>query len=156
MFNHCTIKPFWLFVMIYNLIFRIFLTTYYLFSSNQGLLNMYNDVIGKLNIIAKWFIVLVEWNTDGSPQIAKEIMEVIDNENYITNYKVIEGNLLELYKSFSSSVKVTPKENDDGSLVHWIFEYEKLNEDVPDPTGKLQILIDVAKDIDAHLLSQQP
>ncbi|KDO64572.1 hypothetical protein CISIN_1g039477mg, partial [Citrus sinensis] len=92
----------------------------------------------------------------GSPQIAKEIIEAIDNENYITNYKVIEGNLLELYKSFSSTVKVTPKENDDGSLVHWIFEYEKLNEDVPDPTGKLQILIDVAKDIDAHLLSQQP
>ncbi|KAL9453443.1 hypothetical protein AB3S75_009115 [Citrus x aurantiifolia] len=45
---------------------------------------------------------------DGSPQIAKEIMEVIDNENYITNYKVIEGNLLELYKSFCSTVKVTP------------------------------------------------
>ena len=83
-------------------------------------------------------------------------MEVIDNENYITNYKVIEGNLLELYKSFCSTVKVTPKENDDGSLVHWIFEYEKLNEDVPDPTGKLQMVIDVAKDIDALLLSQQP
>ncbi|ESR61439.1 MLP-like protein 34 [Citrus sinensis] len=101
-------------------------------------------------------IICWRYSHDGSPQIAKEIIEAIDNENYITNYKVIGGNLLELYKSFSSTVKVTPKENDDGSLVHWIFEYEKLKEDVPDPTGKLQILIDVAKDIDAHLLSQQP
>lgn len=82
-------------------------------------------------------------------------MEIIDNEKYITNFKVIEGSLLETYKSFCSTVKVTPKEDGSCSLVHWTFEYEKLNKDVPDPSGKLQVVVDVAKDIDAFLLSQK-
>lgn len=69
-----------------------------------------------------------------------------------TTHKVIEGDLLELYKSFTIIVEATPKEG--GSLVHWTLEYEKLNEDVPDPNSFLEYLCGVSTEIDGHLHEQ--
>ena len=64
-------------------------------------------------------------------------------------FKVIEGDLLEHYKSLKLIIEVSQK--DEGSLVHWIIQYEKLNEDVVDPHTLLQFVVDVTKDIDSHL-----
>ena len=95
------------------------------------------------------------WNSyiDGVPETAKEIIEAIDDEHNSTTLKVIEGHLLDKYKSFHIVVKATPK--DEGCLVHWTFTYEKLTEDIPEPKGIVQLAIAVTKDIDAHL-NEQP
>ncbi|XP_012078670.2 MLP-like protein 31 [Jatropha curcas] len=94
---------------------------------------------------------VVFWNYahDGVPKIAKEIVERIDNVNLSTTFKVIDGDLLKENKSFKITVKATPKGT--GSVVHWTLEYEKLNKNIPDPHSFLQFLIEVSKDIDAHL-----
>lgn len=89
---------------------------------------------------------------DGVPEVAKEIIEAIDDENNSTTFKVIEGHLLEKYKNFHLIVQATQKE--EGSLVHWILKYEKVSEDIPEPKGMLKLAIDVTKDIDAHLMEQ--
>lgn len=70
-------------------------------------------------------------------------------ENKSVTFKVIEGDLLENYKSLKLVIEVSQK--DEGSLVHWIIQYEKLNEDVVDPHTLLQFVVDVTKDIDSHL-----
>ncbi|KAJ4709993.1 MLP protein [Melia azedarach] len=100
---------------------------------------------------------VVCWNYvhDGIPEVAKEIIEEIDDENNSTTFKVIEGHLLEKYKNFHFIVQATPKGEGQGSLVHWTLKYEKLNEDVPEPKGMLQLAIDVTKEVDAHLTQQQ-
>ena len=86
---------------------------------------------------------------DGKTSVAKEILEAIDMENKSVTYKVIEGDLLEHYKTLKLTIEVSPK--DEGSLVHWIIQYEKLNEEIVDPHTLLQLAVDVTKDIDAHL-----
>ncbi|KAF2316805.1 hypothetical protein GH714_042146 [Hevea brasiliensis] len=98
---------------------------------------------------------VVCWNYfhDGSPKIAKEIIEAIDDVNFSTTFKVVEGDLLKDYKSFKLIVQATPKEK--GSLVHWTLEYEKINENTPDPNTLLEFVVHCSKDIAAHLTQAQ-
>lgn len=94
----------------------------------------------------------------GNPQTVKELIEVIDNENYITIFKLIEGSVLEmLYKSFYSVAKVTRKDDHEGgSLVRFTYKYEKQNEDVPDLESKVvEMMTDIVKSIDAHLIQHE-
>jgi hypothetical protein len=86
---------------------------------------------------------------DGEAKAAKEKIVAIDDTNKSITFKVIEGDLLKEYKNFVIVVQATPK--GEGSLVHWTMEYEKLKDDIPEPNSLLQFLIDVSKDIDAHL-----
>jgi hypothetical protein len=85
---------------------------------------------------------------DGQAKVAKEKIEAIDDTNKSITFKVIEGDLLQEYKSFKMVVRATPKGED--SLVRWSLEYKKLKEDVPEPKTLLQLLIDVCKDIGTH------
>ncbi|XP_031273356.1 MLP-like protein 28 [Pistacia vera] len=91
------------------------------------------------------------WNylIDGKVEKIKMITEEIDYRNKSATYKTIEGDLLEFYKSFSFILQVTPRE--EGSLVHWSFEYEKLNANIPNPETTLPAVVHACKDIDAHL-----
>ncbi|OAY25251.1 MLP-like protein 43 [Manihot esculenta] len=98
-------------------------------------------------------IVLWNYSHDGSRKVAKELIENIDDVNLSTTYKVIEGDILKEYKSIKGTVQATPKEK--GSLVRWTLEYEKLNENIPDPHTLLEFLIHCSKDISAHLMECQ-
>ncbi|KAJ4709992.1 MLP protein [Melia azedarach] len=97
---------------------------------------------------------VVYWNYthDGVPEVAKDIIEEINDEKNST-FKVIEGHLLEKYKSVHAIVQATPK--DEGSLVHWTLKYEKLSEDVPEPKGIIQLFNNMTKEIDALLTQQE-
>ena len=69
---------------------------------------------------------------------------------------MIEGDLSEKYKSFKFKMQCIPKKK--GSVVHWVLEYEKLHDNIPDSHTMLQLCVDIAKDIDAHLMegSEEP
>ncbi|XP_022972260.1 MLP-like protein 43 [Cucurbita maxima] len=96
---------------------------------------------------------IVHWNYvhDGKSCVAKEIIEAVDEENNMISFKVVEGDLLEAYKSFKLTIHCLPKE-DKGSVIHWTLEYEKLHDEVPDSHSLLQFCVDVSKDIEAHLM----
>ncbi|XP_061341108.1 MLP-like protein 43 [Gastrolobium bilobum] len=97
---------------------------------------------------------IVFWNYvhDGKACVAKELVEAIDTENNTITFKVLEGDLLEHYKSFRITIHVIPQE--EGSVAHWTMEYEKLKDHIPDPHTLLQLAIDVSHDIDSHLIAQ--
>ncbi|KAH7570942.1 hypothetical protein ACOSP7_019499 [Xanthoceras sorbifolium] len=97
---------------------------------------------------------IIFWNYmhDGVAETAKQVIEAIDDENYSTTFRMIEGHLLDKYKIFDITVQATPK--DGGSLVHWTLKYEKLSEDVSEPKGILQLVTNMTKDLDAHLTEQ--
>ena len=65
-------------------------------------------------------------------------------------FKVIEGDLTELFKTMIIIVHVDTK--GENNLVTWTFKYEKLNEDVPDPETLMDFCITVTKDIETHHL----
>ncbi|CAL1377824.1 unnamed protein product [Linum trigynum] len=97
----------------------------------------------------KGSIVIWDYVHDEVHKVAKELVEDIDDANFSTTFKVIEGNLLKEYKEFKIVVKATPK-SENTSLIHWTMEYEKLNEDVPEPFSVLKFLVHLSKDIDDH------
>ncbi|XP_047309677.1 kirola-like [Impatiens glandulifera] len=96
-------------------------------------------------------VIIWNYTHDGKEKVAKERIEAIDEVKKSVTFNVIEGDLLELYKIFIFTVHVdTHGEN---NLVTWTVEYEKLNEDVEDPTLMLDICIAVTKDIETHHLN---
>ncbi|KAK7360416.1 hypothetical protein VNO77_02409 [Canavalia gladiata] len=95
---------------------------------------------------------IISWNYvhEGKACVAKEVIEDIDKKNNKMIFKVIEGDLVEeFYKSFKLLLEVIPKGN--GSEVHWVLEYEKQNDNVPDPHTILHFLTHTSKDIDAYI-----
>ncbi|KAK2989937.1 hypothetical protein RJ640_013861 [Escallonia rubra] len=87
---------------------------------------------------------------DGKAQTVKQIIESIDKVHKTVVYKVIEGNLLELYKTFLVKIHVDTK--GENNLVTWTFEYEKLHEGIEDPTTTMDFLVKVTKEIETHHL----
>jgi len=84
--------------------------------------------------------------------VAKEVVEGIDKENGKVSFKVLEGDVLELYKSFKCNLQVTPKEN--GSVVQWALEFEKQENHIPDPHTLLQLGVEMSKNIDSYLTQE--
>ncbi|CAL1374294.1 unnamed protein product [Linum trigynum] len=94
---------------------------------------------------------IIEWDYvhDGEKKLAKQIVEDMDDVNFSTSFKMIEGDLMKEYKEFMIVVKATPK-SESTSLIHWTLEYEKLSEDIPEPFSLLQFFVHLSKDIDDH------
>ncbi|CAK9157592.1 unnamed protein product [Ilex paraguariensis] len=95
---------------------------------------------------------VIFWNYthDGKEKVAKEIIEAIDEEKKSVTFKVIEGDLTKLYKTFIITVHVDTKGQN--NLVTWTLEFEKLNEGVEDPNTLMDFCLAVTKDIEAHHL----
>ena len=87
--------------------------------------------------------------------MAKERIEEVDPETNLISFRVIEGDLMKEYKSFLATIQVAPKHGGTGSIVHWHFEYEKINEEVAHPETLLQFAVEVSKELDAHLCSEE-
>ncbi|MBA0754020.1 hypothetical protein Gogos_020072, partial [Gossypium gossypioides] len=64
---------------------------------------------------------------------AKEVVEAVDPDKNLVTFRVIEGDLMEEYKSFVITIQVSPKSEGSGSVVHWTLEYEKLHGGIAHP-----------------------
>ncbi|XP_071703195.1 kirola-like [Rutidosis leptorrhynchoides] len=93
------------------------------------------------------------WNYfhDGKDSVAKTLLHDIDEEKKSVTFKILEGDLLELYKNFIIHIHVDT--NGLNNLVTWTVEYEKLNANVPDPNTLLDFYRKVTKDIETHHVS---
>ena len=98
-------------------------------------------------------IICWTYNHDGKEQKAKEVIEAIDEEKKLIKFRIVEGDLMELYKDFTATIHVE-KKGDAIDLVTCTLEYEMLNEDVEHPISLLSYFIDVTKDIEAHHLDR--
>lgn len=76
-------------------------------------------------------------------------MEIDEGKKSIT-FKLLEGDLTELYKTFIIHVHVDT--HGLSNLVTWTVEYEKLSPDVPDPDTLMEFYEKVTKDIETHHL----
>ncbi|XP_057541733.1 MLP-like protein 34 [Amaranthus tricolor] len=94
-------------------------------------------------------IIYWKYTLDGKPQVAKEIIEMVDEKNKKIRFKVIEGHLLDDYNSFVFVSQVI-SEGDELCLVKWTLEYEKKHSGIPEPSTLMDALLDAAKRIDEH------
>ncbi|CAA3026953.1 kirola-like [Olea europaea subsp. europaea] len=97
---------------------------------------------------------VIFWNYthDGKARVAKEIIEAIHEEKKSVTFKVIEGDLMDLYNNFKLTVHVDT--NGNNNLVTWTLEYEKKDENVADPNTLMDLCLAVTKDIESHHLSK--
>ncbi|KAB2090983.1 hypothetical protein ES319_A03G159700v1 [Gossypium barbadense] len=77
---------------------------------------------------------------DGKAKKAKEVVEAVDPDKNLITFRVIEGDLMEEYKSFVAMILVSPKSEDSGSIVHWTLEYEKLHDGIAHPETLRQLV----------------
>ncbi|CAF2139341.1 unnamed protein product [Brassica rapa] len=106
---------------------------------------------GKVGSIVYWNYV----HGNVLSSVAKERIEAVEPEKNLITFRVIEGDLMKEYKSFLLTIQVTPKHGGPGSIVHWHLEYEKISEEVAHPETLLQFCVEVSKEIDEHLLSEE-
>ncbi|KAI5677887.1 hypothetical protein M9H77_08837 [Catharanthus roseus] len=85
---------------------------------------------------------------DGKDCVGKEIIEDIDEEKQSVRFKLIEGDLMEIYKSMYITYHVDT--NGPDSLVTWTLEYEKLKEEYPHPGTVLSFFLHMVEDIESH------
>ncbi|KAI3932959.1 hypothetical protein MKW98_029192 [Papaver atlanticum] len=77
-------------------------------------------------------------------------------KNMSLTFTVTEGNLKDDYTSFANTRTTTPAHSEENynCLVKWSAQYQKANEDVPDPTYFMKILEDFTKELDTNLLKE--
>ncbi|MBA0550873.1 hypothetical protein Golob_021783 [Gossypium lobatum] len=88
---------------------------------------------------------------DGKAKTAKQVVEVMDHEKKSITFKMLEGDLMEEYKSFVITIQTSPNSDGKGSIVHWTLDYEKLHEGIGHPESLLQFFIELTADMAAHL-----
>ncbi|KAL2929159.1 MLP-like protein 43 [Bienertia sinuspersici] len=95
---------------------------------------------------------ILTWNYtlgDGKARVCKTEIEKVDGENRLMRQKLIEGDLMDDYKSLVFICHVVPKDKET-SIVKWILEYEKVHAGAPEPSALMDCLLALAKDIDDH------
>ncbi|KAL3510573.1 hypothetical protein ACH5RR_029974 [Cinchona calisaya] len=89
----------------------------------------------------------------GTPVIAKDKIDAIDEENKTITFGLIGGEVTNYFKSFKATLQAIVQGGI--NIVKWTLEYEKANDDVPTPHSHLDFLINCSRDVDAYLLKSQ-
>lgn len=87
---------------------------------------------------------------EGNMSTAKEIIEAVDDEAHKIVFKVIEGEILEVYSAVTLTIHIEDK--GDKQLAIWTMDFKKVNASIPDPTPYLDLLCACTQDMDAHIL----
>ncbi|KAI3910427.1 hypothetical protein MKX01_034821 [Papaver californicum] len=94
-------------------------------------------------------ISLWKCDIEGKEVLAKKRLTMFNKEKRSITYEVIEGELTNNYKAISVKLDVVPNQGAAGnaSLVTWSLEFEKVNEDIPNPTVYIHALKLITKEL---------
>ncbi|CAA7024352.1 unnamed protein product [Microthlaspi erraticum] len=104
----------------------------------------------KVGSIVLWKLVF-----DGEARVSKDRIEAMDFKKNVVQWRVLEGPLKKEYKSILKTMKASPNQGGPGSMVKWNIKYERIDEKVSHPERLLQFLVEVTKEIDRYLLSEE-
>ncbi|KAL1176198.1 hypothetical protein V6Z11_A04G142700 [Gossypium hirsutum] len=79
------------------------------------------------------------------------LLPEVDDKDWTILYKLVEGEIMKAFKSWKSIFNVML--TGEGSLVKWTTEFEKQNDDVPDPVRYGEFLTTWTKNVDTYLLN---
>ncbi|KAK9272363.1 hypothetical protein L1049_002734 [Liquidambar formosana] len=86
----------------------------------------------------------------GSLMTIRAKIEAADDENKSITFCALEGDIMNLYKSFKVTLQAI-KEGDGVGSVKWSFEFEKANEAAPNPDVYAALVAKVSKGLDTYL-----
>ncbi|XP_074301121.1 MLP-like protein 43 [Silene latifolia] len=91
---------------------------------------------------------------ENQPTYFIDRLDAVDEENMVITRSVIDGEMMKHYKSLKVHGQAIPKGNDNKSCVMvFSLEYEKIDEDAPEPNYLLDFGVGVLKDLSHHLSS---
>ncbi|KAL8161259.1 hypothetical protein V2J09_012748 [Rumex salicifolius] len=99
------------------------------------------------------FVVLWAYTLEGKSYVMKERFETIDRKNKILKQVVLEGDVMDSYKSFELTIRALTK-GEGMHVIKWSIEYEKIHEGVPDPHNILEAVVQATKRIDNYISSR--
>ncbi|XP_026431921.1 major latex protein 146-like [Papaver somniferum] len=112
----------------------------------------YGGFAGKVNHVGN--VIPEIWVTKWTSVTLTEKTEAVDDESMTISFKMTDGDLLRVYTKFEYNVSVTPLVTPGGDkqscLVKWCLEYEKENEDGPDPTEYVELASCITKAVASH------
>ncbi|XP_062109601.1 MLP-like protein 28 [Humulus lupulus] len=129
-----------------------------IFSCKQHLIpKMCPEIIKDIKVIkGDWKSVgsIKEWSyIAGSAETSKEMVEEIDEKNKSITFKIIDGEMTKYYKNVKSTIHATENIGQKlGSSVKWTLQYEKMNDNIPDPTKYAELISVFIKTADAYLI----
>ncbi|KAL8489778.1 hypothetical protein ACS0TY_025600 [Phlomoides rotata] len=93
---------------------------------------------------------VIQWNysVDGKPHTAKQVLQDIDLEKKQIAFKMLEGDLCELYKNMIIKFHVETKNGID--FITWTIDYELITPDNPHPLSLLNFFIQFTKELESH------
>ncbi|KAI3877943.1 hypothetical protein MKW98_001952 [Papaver atlanticum] len=98
---------------------------------------------------------LVKFSTGTSrEEIMKEKIETVVDESRTLRGSIIDGDILRMYPKFEYTMTITPlvtQGGEESCLVKLSVEYEKENEDVPNPTEYMELSSLIYKAVASHL-----
>nr|XP_016445739.1 PREDICTED: kirola-like [Nicotiana tabacum] len=83
---------------------------------------------------------------DGREKFIRHIIEATDPQKKSVTWKVIEGDLLELYNSFTIITSIEEQ------WTTWTFVYKKKTGDTPEPLAVMGVVLKMTKHVEGHLL----
>ncbi|KAJ3674008.1 hypothetical protein LUZ60_006000 [Juncus effusus] len=75
---------------------------------------------------------------------------MLDEKNKMISYRVIDGEMMKLYKNFIKTIQIYPR--GEGSLVKFILEYEKASDEAWDPELIKEAAMEIFNKLDVFLL----
>ncbi|XP_074262935.1 MLP-like protein 31 [Silene latifolia] len=103
--------------------------------------------LGQVGSVIEW-----EYTVGGKKGVAKELVELVDEEKKIIRLKVIDGDILKDYKSMTVTIHVVPQ--GDFDAIKWEIDFERFDDFGPYPTDFMDAAIKVTRDIEAHHLNE--
>lgn len=99
-------------------------------------------------------ILFFNYVVDGQPKVAKKRIEALEPEKNLMVARIIDGDLMQEFKSFLITVQATPMQRGPGSVVKCQMKYERIDEKVADPENLLAAFVKASKDMDKMLSSE--
>ncbi|XWS34488.1 hypothetical protein CRYUN_Cryun21dG0042500 [Craigia yunnanensis] len=81
----------------------------------------------------------------------KEKLVHVDDKNKTLVFRMLEGDVLNSYKSWNTILNITPM--GEGTMVKWTMEFEKQIENIADPVKYADFFTIWTKNVDAYLLN---
>ncbi|KAM7488793.1 hypothetical protein LguiB_026277 [Lonicera macranthoides] len=100
--------------------------------------------------------ILVHYHLDGAAMISRETIVAVDKENKSITYKLLEGDIMKIFKTVTMTVQPTQKS--ECNFFKWTIIYEKfLDEDIQAFFDAWkEFMNNVTKEIDAYYFQAQP
>ncbi|XP_074266294.1 MLP-like protein 31 [Silene latifolia] len=106
--------------------------------------DVHEGELGKPGSIIQW-----DYTLDGKKSVAKQELEVVDEEKKMIKFKFLEGSdLLKEYKNMSVTFQAIPK--GDFEAILWDIDFERFDDFGPYPTSVMDFFIKVTRDVEAH------